>query len=58
MAKECEVCGKQAPEPLVLRAGTPERDHFFCSSKCRDLFLRLEDDELEMYREKYLHKHE
>lgn len=48
MKNQCEVCLKELGEtPLTHIAGFPEREHVFCSEKCLNLFLRMEDDELE-----------
>lgn len=44
----CEVCLKAlSKKPVIHVAGFPEREHVFCSEKCLNLFLRMEDDELE-----------
>jgi hypothetical protein len=50
---KCELCLRFLKEnPVTHIAGYPERQYMFCSDKCRDHFLRMEDDELEYRRER------
>lgn len=51
LEQKCEVCLRVFTWKAVTHvAGFPEREYTFCSDKCRDLFLRMEDDELEYFR--------
>ncbi|WP_156829722.1 hypothetical protein [Paenibacillus ginsengihumi] len=48
MTENCELCFKRIDgKPVLHVAGFPEREHRFCTARCRDRFLRMEDDELE-----------